>query len=100
MRRFRPNLVVTGDTPYEEDSWDRIAVGEVEFAVAWSCARCVLTTVDPDTGVKDPAGEPLETLKAYRRVGTGVMFGQNLLPRCCGTVSVGAAVRVLEEPMS
>lgn len=100
MRRFRPNLVVTADAPYEEDGWGRVAIGDVELAVAWSCARCVLTTVDPDTGVKDPAGEPLETLKTYRRVGTGVMFGQNLLPRRCGTLSVGAAVRILEESRS
>lgn len=100
MRRFRPNVVVTADAPYAEDGWRRIDIGGVELEVAWPCTRCVLTTVDPDTGVKDPAGEPLETLKTYRRVGRGVIFGQNLLPRRRGELSVGAAVRVLEESRS
>jgi len=28
MRRFRPNLVVDGDTPYAEDNWQRIRIGD------------------------------------------------------------------------
>ena len=31
MRRFRPNFVVTGGTPYVEDHWRRIRIGSVEF---------------------------------------------------------------------
>jgi hypothetical protein len=95
MRRFRPNLVVSAAVPYAEDDWRRVAVGEAEFAVAWSCARCIMTTVDPDTGVKDPGGEPLNTLRSYRRVGSGVLFGQNLLPRKFGAVRVGDRVRII-----
>jgi uncharacterized protein YcbX len=95
MRRFRPNLVVSAAAPYAEDDWRRLAVGEAEFAVAWSCARCIMTTVDPDTGVKDPGGEPLNTLRGYRRVGPGVLFGQNLLPRKFGAVRVGDRVRII-----
>jgi hypothetical protein len=54
-----------------------------------------LTTIDAATGEKDARGEPLETLKSYRRVGARVMFGQNLIPRRLGTVRVGDTVRVL-----
>lgn len=97
MRRFRPNLVVTADQAFDEDGWGRIRVGEAEFEVAWQCSRCILTTVDPDTGERDAGGEPIETLKTYRRVSGPVMFGQNLLPRRLGTVRVGDEVEVLRE---
>ena len=38
--------------------------------------------------------EPLETLGSYRRVGTKIMFGQNLIPRNRGTIRVRDTVRV------
>jgi hypothetical protein len=95
MRHFRPNIVVDAASPFAEDAWRTIAIGGAEFTVAWPCSRCVLTTIDPATGEKDARGEPLETLKSYRRVGARVMFGQNLIPRRLGTVRVGDTVRVL-----
>ena len=97
MQRFRPNLVVDGEQPYGEDSWRRLRVGEVEFEGVKNCSRCVFTTIDPCTGVKDPGGEPLRTLAGYRRrEGGGVFFGQNLIPRSRGTIRLGDCVRVLE----
>ncbi len=95
MRRFRPNLVVTADKAFDEDGWGLIRVGEAQFEVAWPCSRCILTTVDPDSGERDEGGEPLETLKTFRRVNGPVMFGQNLLPRKLGKVRVGDEVEVL-----
>jgi uncharacterized protein len=95
MRHFRPNIVVDGAAPFAEDAWRTIGIGGAEFAVAWPCSRCVLTTIDPATGEKDARGEPLETLKSYRRVGARVMFGQNLIPRSFGAVRLGDAVHVL-----
>jgi uncharacterized protein len=92
MRRFRPNLVVDGDRPFVEDAWRRIRVGEAELDVAWASTRCVLTTVDPETGVMDPAGEPLRTLRSFRRGASGVLFGQNVIPRRLGAIRVGDEV--------
>ena len=46
MDRFRPNVVVDGTQPFEEDSWKRIRIGVAEFTCFSPCARCVLTTVD------------------------------------------------------
>jgi uncharacterized protein YcbX len=92
--RFRPNLLVEAATPFVEDAWKSIAIGSAEFAVAWGCGRCIMPTIDPATGVKHPRGEPLETLRSYRRVGPKVMFGQNLIPRKHGTIRVGDTVRV------
>jgi uncharacterized protein YcbX len=50
MRRFRPNLVVSGAAPFAEDTWREIRIGAVRFRVAAPCARCTITTRDPDTG--------------------------------------------------
>lgn len=96
MLRFRPNLVVTGSAAYAEDGWKRIRVGEVEFEVAKGCSRCILTTVDPQTGERSADREPLATLKTYREREGQVYFGQNLLPRGIGELQVGMPVEVLE----
>ena len=96
MRRFRPNLVVDGERAYQEDQWRRIRVGDVEFEGVKNCSRCVFTTIDPDTGVKDPHKEPLRTLGSYRRQAQGgVYFGQNLIPRSRGVIHVGDKVEIL-----
>ena len=98
MRRFRPNFVVTGGTPYVEDHWRRIRIGSVEFEGVENCERCELPTIDPDTGIPDPRREPMRTLARYRRRPTGaVCLGQNLVPRGTGTVRVGDRVVVLES---
>lgn len=96
MLNFRPNLVAETVTPFEEDQWERIRIGEAEFDVAWACTRCVLTTIDPETAVKDPDGEPIRTLKTFRRGPQGVMFGQNLIPRRLGAVRVGDPIDILQ----
>ena len=98
MRRFRPNLVVSGGAPYAEDTWRRVRVGTVELEGVENCERCELPTVDPDTGIPDPGREPMRTLARYRRRLTGGVFlGQNLVPRSAGTVRVGDRVVVLES---
>jgi len=94
MERFRPNLVVNGCEPYEEDRWRRIRIGGMEFRVVKPCSRCVITTIDPDSAEKGP--EPLRTLSRYRRKGNKVYFGQNLLHDGGGSLSVGQTVEVLE----
>lgn len=96
MRRFRPNVVVAGAEPYAEDAWRRIRIGDVEFEGVKACSRCIFTTIDPDTGEKDPAMEPLRTLGTYRRRPEGgVYFGQNLVPRSGGVIRVGDRVEIL-----
>ena len=49
------------------------------------------------TGAPEPDGEPLTTLKAYRRAANGITFGQNLIARGSGVVRVGDAVEVLSD---
>jgi uncharacterized protein YcbX len=77
MNRFRPNLVFTGGVPYEEDEWRRFMVGGNRFAGVKPCSRCVMTTVNQDTGIK--GHEPLATLSGYRKREGEVYFGQNVV---------------------
>ncbi len=95
MTRFRPNLVVDGCHAYAEDDWKRIRIGNMEFRVAKPCSRCVIPTVNPETGERE-GNEPLKTLMSYRKQGNNVYFGQNLLHDGEGRLETGMVVDVLE----
>ncbi|PWB33212.1 MOSC domain-containing protein [Pseudomonas sp. SDI] len=96
MLRFRPNLVVEGSAPFAEDGWKRIRIGDLAFRVLKPCTRCILTTIDPQTGERSEDREPLTTLKTYRQKEGEVMFGQNLVADGEGVLEVGMPVTVLE----
>lgn len=97
MEQMRPNLVIENTLPYAEDGWKRLRIGTVEFEVAKPCGRCVLTTVDPDTLVRNPDREPFSVLKQYRKGSDGqAHFGQNLIALNQGVISQGDTVEVLE----
>nr|WP_314570216.1 MOSC domain-containing protein [uncultured Pseudomonas sp.] len=96
MIRFRPNLVVQGSPAFAEDDWKRIRIGDVDFRVLKPCARCILTTLDPQTGERSPDREPLATLKSYRLQDGHAMFGQNLVCDRAGVLEVGMPITVLE----
>jgi uncharacterized protein YcbX len=101
MRRFRPNLVVSGAGPWEEDTWRAIRIGAVSFRVAAPCARCTITTRDPDTGEQIDPYEPLRTLQRFHRGrGGSAMFGQYLIPDNEGTIGIGDKVEVLSAGAS
>lgn len=95
MNRFRPNLVVSGCEPYEEDTWKAIKIGDLHFDLVKPCARCVVTTVDQSTGVKGL--EPLQTLATYRKREKGIMFGQNAIHSNQGMLKVGDQIEVLKS---
>ncbi|WP_374439557.1 MOSC domain-containing protein [Pseudomonas panipatensis] len=96
MLRFRPNLVVAGSAAYAEDGWKRIRIGDLAFRVAKGCSRCILTTLDPQTGERSADREPLTTLKTYREREGEVFFGQNLIALGTGELQAGMPVEVLE----
>lgn len=77
MRRFRPNFVFSGGKAYEEETWRDFSIGDVNFFGAKPCGRCIMITLDPDTGIREP--EPLEVLASYRSSGKKIKFGQNVL---------------------
>lgn len=94
MERFRPNIVVEGDAPFQEDQWKKIRIGSVVFHLAKPCARCVITTIDPSTGKK--GAEPLKTLATFRRQENRLLFAQNMVAENTGEIKVGDWLEVLE----
>jgi uncharacterized protein len=92
MNRFRPNFVFIGGEPFEEDEWRNFKIGGHNFIGVKPCARCVLTTVNQDTGKKGI--EPLATLSTYRKQEHKVLFGQNVLTTGIGDVRVGDTIVV------
>jgi len=88
VNRFRPNFVVSGAQPFAEDEWNAVSIGSTSFHGVKSCGRCVMTTIDQETGVK--AGpEPLKTLAGFRERNGSVLFGRNLI-----AAEIGGIVRV------
>jgi MOSC domain-containing protein len=98
-RRFRMLFDLDGGEPHEEDTWDRVRIGEAVVRVAGPVARCSVTTQDPRTGV--PSLDTLGGIKAYRglrgeekKIDFGVYFDV-VEP---GRVRVGDAVEPLTPP--
>jgi uncharacterized protein YcbX len=56
VRRLRPNLLIEGVVGAAERGWERatLRVGSVLIELADLRGRCVMTTVNPDTGERDP----------------------------------------------
>lgn len=94
MNRFRPTFVFTGGSPYDEDHWKTIKIGEVLFYGTEPCGRCNVTTIDQETA--QPSQEPLRTLSTYRKDGSKVKFGMNLIGLSTGKVQVGDKISVME----
>ncbi|NIJ53583.1 MOSC domain-containing protein [Dyadobacter arcticus] len=94
MTRFRPNFVITGTMPFEEDQWKKITIGDLHFEILKPCARCVLTTINPETAEKGV--EPLKTLATFRKVNNKILFGQNVVARDFGVVKEGDLLKVLD----
>jgi len=95
MRRFRPNIVVRGTLPWEEDTWKRIRIGKVEFQVWQRCGRCLMTTIDRDSLTRDTT---LQELRTFRERGNQSNFGMHLVPisGCPADISEDDEVEVLE----
>lgn len=82
MRRFRPNIVLTGMDAHDEDRCGpmRIATdqGEAVIEPVKPCARCPIPDVDPDTAARDHrVSDVLQTYRHDARVGGAVTFGMN-----------------------
>lgn len=92
MRRFRPNLVIAGGEPYVEDGFARVQIGGLSFRGVKRCERCIVTTVDPETG--ELGKEPLRTLAQYRLEDGAVWLGMNLIHDACGALRLGDRVTV------
>ena len=65
-RRFRMTIGIDDVEPHEEDRWigGRMTIGGATVAVREHVGRCAVTTLDPDSGIRDL--DTLGTIAAYR----------------------------------
>ena len=96
-RRFRMLLELDGCEPHEEDGWSgrRLQAGDAIVRVGVPMPRCVITTLDPDSG--RPDFPTLDVLATYRRQEGGLMFGVYGDVERAGTVRVGDAATPLDD---
>jgi uncharacterized protein YcbX len=95
MLRYRPNLVVAGGEPWDEDSWRVLETGGVRIHLVKPCSRCAVVTVEQGSGTRGP--EPLRSMKSLREWEGKVYFGQNAVFEGGGRFRVGDDVRILEK---
>jgi uncharacterized protein YcbX len=102
IKRFRPNIVVSGSpAPFDEEYWAELCFpGGLRMALTANCLRCQAITVDYDTGKRaaDVSGQVWKKLAKDRRVDKGCsfmpIFGRyGFLPAS----AVGREIRVGEE---
>ena len=102
--RFRMTMEIEGvATPHEEDTWRgrEIRVGGATIKIEDAVPRCVVTTLDPNTAVRDFS--TLHVIKAYRGVSADgdLPFGVYAEVVQPGTVRLGDELRLLNgEPSS
>ncbi|RAL17675.1 MOSC domain-containing protein [Aspergillus homomorphus CBS 101889] len=121
IERFRPNIIVKGVVPWEEDRWKTVRIvasggsegsdgkgkgkpgkngKDLVLDIVARCARCHVPNVEPATA-EEHRKQPWDTLMAYRRVDEGMKykpcFGMLSAPRAEGEIAVGMRLEVLQE---
>ena len=93
MNRFRPNLVLDGLEPYDEDHISALKIGNLSLRFVKPCTRCQITTTNQATA--EVAEEPLRIFAGYRnhpQLG-GVTFGMNAIV----TEGAGTSISIGDE---
>ncbi len=72
---FRPNVVVDNTLEFAETDWGEIVCDTLKMKVVKPCQRCVIPTINPETGEKE--GVIMSVLKQYCRREKKIYFGQN-----------------------
>jgi uncharacterized protein len=94
-RRLRPNIIIGDVLGLAERSWPgkALRIGDVLIGLYSLRARCIVTTIDPDTGEQD--------LNVLRRIHS--RFESRLALNCWvaqpGTIAVGDRVELLEATL-
>jgi uncharacterized protein len=97
VNRFRPNVLISGVGPYEEDFISELEFESVSLAIVKACTRCQVINTDQATATV--AIDPLLTLSSYRAhaaLGGAATLGQNaVISRGIGAeLKVGAKASI------
>lgn len=91
--RFRANIITSSSIAHEEDEWKELNAGNAQLKVIKPCARCVMITVNQQTG--ETGKEPLKTLAGYREKRNKIYFGANAICTKDGMISVGDSLELM-----
>ena len=100
VKRFRANIIVAGTSPYAEERWKKIRIGDYEYHVVCRCVRCGIPNIDFETGIKHKV-QPYKTLITQRNVDEGApglgCLGMQMVPSLEESeIKVGDSIEVLE----
>jgi uncharacterized protein YcbX len=117
MNRFRPNIVISGTSCWEEDTWKMVRLGglgggdgcgappsarlrSARLRVCMPDIRCHVTTIvqeGPDAGKRDKSKQPLAALQNLReaKLRKGAIFGVKL--NLATEKHLGAVLRIGDE---
>ncbi|NRB42011.1 MAG: MOSC domain-containing protein [Pseudomonadales bacterium] len=95
MARFRPNIVVAGGAAFAEMQWTALHCqpDENTFLLVKPCSRCVIPTINPKNGSKQP-----QVWKALKQLCSGddgnLYFGQNMIHQNRSAIKVGDSLLI------
>ena len=103
--RFRPNIVVEGGEPYDEDYWRKVQIGRLQAFVVRANTRCPVPHIDQ---IPDSQSGPRPVARALQETRRGIdaedglhseFFAQNLvhIPEPDIVVRVGDPVAVIQR---
>ena len=96
--QFKPNIVLRGTIPYEEDNMREMIITSAEsdpvkLTIFKHWIRCKGTAFNYKKSLFDDNGEPFTTLRKYRTYGTvGIAFGMYAAVDSEGMISIGDTV--------
>ncbi|KXJ24708.1 mitochondrial amidoxime reducing component 2 [Exaiptasia diaphana] len=106
MDRFRPTIIISDTTLYDEDNWKSLYIGDksVQLRFLRRCGRCAMVRIDPDSAVKTQE-EPFKILEKTRlplpenrkREGYSPIFGVYFAVEKEGSIRVGDPVYECSE---
>jgi len=64
--QFRTNIVVDAPEAFAEETWRSFKINGIRFEHLKRCGRCILSTINPQTGEVDSKAQPLLFLKRNR----------------------------------
>ena len=104
MDRFRPNLVVGGTDPWEEDTWSTIRIGEAQLQCVVPWPRWTIPQIDQVTA--DRHSEPAKVLRRHRwcteaptvrPAFRSIVEGNSIFGVGCSIGPVHATIRIGDE---
>jgi len=92
MNRFRPNIVIRGLPAFSENTpLDLVEISDrFRLGLRKPCQRCVITSIDQNSGIAGEPKEPLRTLLSFNLPGAEVsaVFGQNTILKHPATAGI------------